>query len=162
MDWWVERQVQTLALGDVRDVADGKRLNKKSQQKISNWSHGKMRRFMGYKAEAAGIIMKDDVDEAYTSQTCPSCGHRHKPKGRVYTCPACGFCGHRDVVGASNILSRVIYGELGKVRPPQTVKYRRPAAGRNPSPGKRRMRSPSDTGEMARENENYQSEGVWL
>jgi hypothetical protein len=27
-------------LGDVRDVADGKRLGKKSQQKISNWSHG--------------------------------------------------------------------------------------------------------------------------
>jgi putative transposase len=127
VDWCVEHQIGTLALGDVRDIADGKRLNTKSQQKISNWSHGKMRTYIGYKAEAVGITVIDTVDEAHTSQTCTSCGHRHKPKGRVYTCPACGFCGHRDVVGASNILSRFLYGKLAKVPVPEP-KYRRPAA----------------------------------
>jgi putative transposase len=40
IQWCAEHQVQTLALGDVRDVADGKRLRKEQQQKIANWSHG--------------------------------------------------------------------------------------------------------------------------
>jgi hypothetical protein len=40
------------------------------------------------------------------------------------------------VVGASNILSRAVYGELGKVRPPQMVTYRHPVVwGKRSSPG---------------------------
>jgi putative transposase len=135
VDWCVEHQVGTLALGDVRDVADGKRLNTKSQQKISNWSHGKLRRFIGYKAEAAGITVEDKVDEAYTSQTCAGCGNRHKPKGRVYTCSTCGSVVHRDVQGAANILSRFLYGELAKVPVPKAPKYRHPVVrGKRSSP----------------------------
>jgi putative transposase len=138
----VERNVGQLVMGDVRDVADGKRLNSKSQQKISNWSHGKLREYIGYKAAAAGMAVNDKIDEHYTTQTCPECGHRHKPKGRSFLCPACGFCRHRDIVGASNILSRALYGELGKVRPPEKVKYRRPAAAQpKVGTGKRSMRS---------------------
>lgn len=126
VDWAVEHKVKTLAIGDVRDVAKGKRLNKKSQQKISNWSHGKMRTYIGYKAEALSITVIDNIDEAYTSQTCANCGNRHKPKGRVYTCPSCGAVAHRDVQGAANILSRFLYGELAKVPIPQDIKYRHP------------------------------------
>lgn len=125
VNWCVERQVQTLALGDVRDVADGKRLNQQNQQKISNWSHGKLRRYIGYKAAAAGLTVVDDVDEAYTSQTCAGCGNRHKPRGRIYVCSACGAVVHRDVQGAANILSRLLYGELAQVPAPEP-KYRHP------------------------------------
>lgn len=136
VDWCVEHQVGTLALGDVRDIADGKRLNKKSQQKIANWSHRKMRSYIGYKAAAVGITVIDTVDEAYTSQTCAGCGNRHKPKGRVYTCPACGSVVHRDVQGAANILSRFLYGKLAKVPVPKAVKYRHPVLrGKRSSPG---------------------------
>ena len=56
VDWSVIHQVGTLAIGDVRDVADGKRLNRKSQQKVSNWSHGMIRQYIAYKAEAEGNI----------------------------------------------------------------------------------------------------------
>ncbi len=125
VDWAVEHKVGTLAIGDVRDVADGKRLNKKSQQKVSNWPHGKMRQFIGYKAAALGIAVVDDVGEAYTSQTCAVCGNRYKPKGRVYRCPACGSIAHRDVQGAANLLSRFVYSELAKV-PVPIPKYRHP------------------------------------
>ncbi len=136
VDWCVEREVGTLALGDVRDITDGKRLNTKSQQKISNWSHGKMRTYIRYKAEAAGITVIDNVDEAYTSQTCVGCGHRHKPQGRVYTCPACGSVVHRDAQGAANILSRFLYEELAKVPVPTEPKYRHPVLrGKRSSPG---------------------------
>ncbi|WP_263820188.1 transposase [Salinibacter sp.] len=46
------------------------------------------------------------ASEAYTSQTCPDCEHRHKPNGRDFDCPQCSFGGHRDVVGAWNILNK--------------------------------------------------------
>ena len=140
----VERRVGTLAIGDVRDVADGVDNGKKANQKISNWSHGKLRNYIEYKAAAEGIrtVLKN---EAYTSQTCPNpkCLHKIKPKGRVYRCPVCGFVGHRDIVGASNILSRFAYGKLGQIYPAQT-KYRHPWI-----TGKR---SPVDTRQVARPN----------
>ena len=141
----VERQAGTLALGDVRDVADGKQLNAKSQQKVSNWGHGKLRQYITYKAEAAGIAV-ELVDEHHTSQTCPNCGARHKPRGRLYRCPACGFAAHRDVVGAANILSRRQFGEVGRIVPPPfgETKYRHPFCNR-----KTGKRSRPDTAEMA-------------
>lgn len=128
IDWAKERGVATLAIGDVRNIADKtkqeKRLNRKVRQKVSNWSHGKMRAYLAYKALAAGIKVEDKVSEAYTSQTCPMCGTRTKPRGRVYSCNGCGFRGHRDVVGASNILSRFVKDELGGMYP-HTTKYLR-------------------------------------
>ena len=92
VQWAKEHQVSTLVIGDVRDVADGKRLNSKSQQKIGVWSHGRQRQYITYKAEAAGITVTL-VDEAYTSQTCPQRLNCTKPKGRLYRCPVCGFVG---------------------------------------------------------------------
>jgi putative transposase len=134
VEWAVENQVGTLAIGDVRDVAKGKRLNRKSQQKVSNWSHGRMRKFIGYKAKAVGITVVDDVDEAYTSQTCAICSNRYKPKGRLYRCPSCGSIVHRDVQGAANLLSRHLYAELAKVSVP-TPRYRHPVLRGKRSPG---------------------------
>src|SRR5262249_34783292 len=46
VDWAAARQVHTLVIGDVRDVADGKRLPAKSQQKIDVWSHGRQRAYL--------------------------------------------------------------------------------------------------------------------
>ncbi|HEX6776612.1 MAG TPA: transposase [Ktedonobacterales bacterium] len=133
--WAKERQVKLLVIGDVRNVADGKHLNTKSQQKIGLWSHGRQRQYITYKAEAAGIGVTL-VEEAYTSQTCPgalpdgtACMQCHKPKGRTYRCPACGFTAHRDAVGSANILSQHYTGEPGHVLPPPE-KYRYPFAGK--------------------------------
>lgn len=123
VDWSILHQVGTLVIGDVRDVADGKRLNRKSQQKVSNWSHGQIRKYIAYKAEAEGIVVNDEVDEAYTSQTCVSCGRKRKPKGRIYSCE-CGQTYHRDIGGAANILSRFCYGELSKVDAPYPFFFR--------------------------------------
>jgi putative transposase len=146
VDFAIQRQASTLVIGDVRDVADGKRLSAKNQQKISTWTHGRQRQFISYKAEAAGMAVVL-VDEAYSSQTCPNptCNHRHKPTGRIYCCPVCGLRAHRDAVGTVNLLSRYLYGMVGQIRPPPETKHRRPAAC-----GKRSMRSPLDTGQVAR------------
>ncbi|MCS4197208.1 transposase [Salinibacter ruber] len=60
-----------------------------------------------YKARLVGITV-ERIDEAYTSQECPKCGHRKKPSGREYTCSECSFHGHRDVVGAANIRRKYV------------------------------------------------------
>jgi len=133
-----KRDASTLVIGDVRDVADGKHLQAKSQQKIGLWSHGRQRQYITYKAEAVGISVVL-IDESYSSQTCPHCMQRHKPKGRIYRCPACGFVAHRDAVGCANILSKHYTGEPGHVLPRET-KYRHPFWGK---------RSRLDTAEMA-------------
>jgi putative transposase len=140
----MRRQAGTMVMGDVRDVADGVDLSKPSNQKISGWNHGKIRSYVEYKAQAEGIRLVLQ-DEQYTSQTCPYCGHRHKPRGRVYTCRACGFSGHRDVVGQVNILSAYTHGKPGMLPVPPTIKQRRPALGNE----KRSMRSCRDTGQMS-------------
>jgi putative transposase len=85
----------------------------------------KIRQYVEYKAKAEGITVELE-DEAYTSQTCPNCTHRHKPKGRTFRCPACGFQAHRDVVGQINILSVYQHGEPGKLPTPATIKHRIP------------------------------------
>ena len=126
VDTAVEHHAGTIVLGDIRDISNGVNLGKQTNQKVSNWSHGKVRQYVEYKAEAEGIKV-ETISEAYSSQTCPFCGHRHKPQGRWYTCPSCGFQAHRDVVGMANILSRYRHGEVGKIPPPEQLKQRRPS-----------------------------------
>jgi putative transposase len=141
-DWTRERGAGQVAYGDVRDVADGKRLNKPSQQKVSQWPHGRTRQYYTYKVGEYGIGV-DFENEAETSRTCPGCGHEHKPRGRNYVCPDCGLRAHREEVGSVNILSRSLYGELGQIQPTGNVKYRQPFRKERP------RRSPLDTGQVA-------------
>lgn len=133
--WAYQHNIGEIAIGDVRNISHDKKLNRKSQQKISGWSHGRMRSYISYKAEALGIKIASPVDEKHTSKTCPKCGQINKPKGRNYSCLACGFNAHRDIVGASNILSRHLFGEVACIIPSSVVKYRRPI--------NRSMRSPA-------------------
>ena len=138
----VERKAGTIVIGDVRDVADGVECGSTQNQRMSHWDHGQVRRYIAYKAEAEGIAIQLE-DEAYTSQTCPSCSRHHKPKGRRYGCPACGFQAHRDVVGQINILSMYKHGAAGRIPAPAVVKHRIPH-------DLRVMRRCPDTGQVAR------------
>ncbi|MCI0577036.1 MAG: zinc ribbon domain-containing protein [Chloroflexi bacterium] len=140
--WAIERQVAWLVIGDVRDVADGKRLSRQSQQKISQWPHGLLRRYITDKARAAGINVALR-EEHYTSQSCPRCRHCTKPRGRVYRCPQCHFVGHRDVVGAGNLLSLELHGKLGSIYA-EDVLFRRPHEVSRLRPG-----SPAGIGHVA-------------
>jgi putative transposase len=124
VDYAVEANAKEIIIGDVRDIADGTNIGKHSNQKISLWPHGKLRGYIAYKALMLGMETLLE-DEHYTTQTCPNCGSRKKPSGRIYSCGQCGFVGHRDVVGASNILSRRLFGELGRVQVNSTM-YRHP------------------------------------
>lgn len=148
-EWVRERGVGCVAYGDVRDVAHGKRLHRQNQQQISQWTHGRLRGYFTYKVHEYGVEVVLQ-DEAYTTRTCPGCGHEHKPRGRHYACPACGLRAHRDAVGAANILSVHLHGEMGHVQP-TVPKYRQPfrKARSARSRPERPRRSPPDTGQVA-------------
>ncbi|MBN1978793.1 MAG: transposase [Anaerolineae bacterium] len=148
-EWVRECEAGTVVYGDVRDVGDGKRLHRQSQQKVSQWTHGKVRAYFTYKVEEFGIEVELQ-DEAYTTRSCPGCKHKHKPRGRVYACPVCGLRAHRDAVGAANILSLYLQGEMGHIQP-TAPKYRQPfrKACSERSRRERPRRSPEDTGQVA-------------
>jgi putative transposase len=94
--------VQTVVLGDVRDLRQRVDYGSAANQRIHQMVTGQVRWMVTYKAERLGMQVALQK-EAYTSQACPGCGHRHTPHGRVYACPVCGFRFHRDGVGAINI-----------------------------------------------------------
>ena len=99
------KNVETIVIGDIKHIRQSIDYGKKTNQKLHQWAFSKIQSMITYKAKAVGIQV-DTQDEAYTSQTCPSCGQRKKPSKRTYHCAKCGWQGHRDVVGASNILTK--------------------------------------------------------
>ena len=99
-----ERKIETIVIGDIKHIRQSIQYGKKANEKLHQWAFSKFRDLITYKAKALGIKV-DTQDEAWTSQTCPSCGQRKKPSRRTYRCRQCQWQGHRDVVGASNILT---------------------------------------------------------
>jgi len=117
--------VQTVVIGDIRDIRNSIKYGAKTNQKLHSWSFGKYRWMVEYKAEKLGmrVVLQD---EAYSSQTCPACGKRHKPSGRTYTCK-CGFQFDRDGVGSYNIRAKYlgIFGSpvVGIMAMPSGVRF---------------------------------------
>jgi IS605 OrfB family transposase len=102
-----------LVIGDVAGIEQKtrqqRRASRSQRQQLSQWSRGRQERYL---SEKTGLAL-EYVNEAHTSQTCPACGARKKPSGRVYACrnSVCGLVLHRDVVGAVNIHHRGRSGE---------------------------------------------------
>lgn len=118
--------VQTVVIGDVKNIRQRLDVGSKNNQKLHQWSHGHTRHLLTYKAERLGMRVVVQ-EESYTSRTCPACGQRKRssPSGRNFFCSNCGYRGHRDAVGAMNI--RFKYrGEFGC---PHVVAEMAPATG---------------------------------
>jgi putative transposase len=122
------RGVQTVVIGDVRDIRQDNDVGHANNQKIHQWSHGSVRFKLTYKAERLGMAVALQ-EESYTSRTCPHCLYvRSSVKGRVFGCPNCGWTYHRDGVGAINIRKK--YREefgvplvVGEMAPPTSMRY---------------------------------------
>ena len=106
----VSRGIGTIVLGDLTGIRNRIDYSKSSNQKLHQWAFGKLTDLITYKAKQVGIKVRQ-INEAYTSQTCPSCGERNKPSNRTYKC-GCGFTYHRDGIGAYNIRQKYL-GHLG-------------------------------------------------
>lgn len=79
---------------------------KKDRYEIVSWSFYDLEQKLNYKALGnRQKVIK--VDPAYTSQTCPKCGHidkrsRHK-KVHTFVCTNCGYASNDDRIGAMNL-----------------------------------------------------------
>lgn len=102
------RENQFIALGDVSASGLGKTRMAKS---VHDAGWGELGTLLSYKARRSGAVFIK-VDEAYTTQTCSSCGAlpESRPKGiaglgmRGWVCSDCGTPHDRDVNAARNIL----------------------------------------------------------
>ena len=102
----IKAKADTIVMGKLKGIRKRAKFSKKSNQKVHQWAFARLQSMICYKAELAGLKVKF-VSEAYTSQTCPSCGNRKKPTNRNYRCNHCGFAYHRDGVGAINLWNKV-------------------------------------------------------
>jgi IS605 OrfB family transposase len=74
----------------------------------AGWSA--FRTMLQYKCDDAGVWF-DEVNEAYSTQTCSCCKKRTGPKGleglgvREWNCSACQTVHHRDINAGKNILA---------------------------------------------------------
>ena len=76
---------------------------------FSQWCFRELQTLIEYKAKLCGskVIY---VDAQYTSISCPVCGYATKENRdkRRFCCKNCGFEEHADIVGAKNIMLRVL------------------------------------------------------
>ena len=97
------------------------KIGSRQAQQVSSACNRKIIQQLSYKL--SGAI---EVSEAYTSQTCPVCGTRHKCR-RTYRCTLCSHTIPRDVVGALNIRRIGMTGAMmNSPDLPTTIKYQRP------------------------------------
>ena len=101
-----ERSIQTLVIGDIRDIRKNLDYGKKANQKLHQWNFGSIRQKLQYKCAKVGI-KTELITEEYTSQMCLSCRKKNKPKNREYKC-SCGFRWHRDGLGSANIRAKYL------------------------------------------------------
>ncbi|HDR8325025.1 TPA: transposase, partial [Bacillus cereus] len=133
VDWCVSQEVKHVVIGDVEGVQRNtskrsknrkRKMHRSTNQKLSNWSFGRLYSYLSYKLDAKGISIAKE-DESFTTQTCPVCGKRNKCRGRTYRC-CCGYSQHRDVHGAANFLSKHLRGRFQEMNIDK-IMYLRPA-----------------------------------
>ncbi len=101
-----ENHASTIHLEALSGIRQTARTSRKNEKNLHSWSFYRLAQYIEYKAILAGIKV-EYVNPKYTSQLCPACGERNKANDRKYKC-SCGFKGHRDIVGALNIISATV------------------------------------------------------
>jgi putative transposase len=120
-----ERRVGTVVVGDLTGIRERIDYGDRMNQRLHGWAYSKFEHMLTYKARLRGMTV-ERTSEAYTSQTCPGCGHRHDPGNRDFDCPNCSFSGHRDAVGGRNILNERYPGATqvaGEMAAPAGIRY---------------------------------------
>ncbi|QDA31194.1 IS200/IS605 family element transposase accessory protein TnpB [Thermococcus indicus] len=103
--------VSRIVVGYPKGIAQSPGKGKKQNFLISHvWRFNYVIKRLTEVAEEYGIKVVL-VDEAFTSKTCPVCGKPHEGVRFVrglYSCPATGLIFNADLVGAFNILKKIV------------------------------------------------------
>lgn len=82
------------------------RVRKGNRYLTVSWPCHDLEQKLIYKA-AANHQRVVKVDPAYTSQTCPECGHSEKAnrdkRNHIFRCTCCGYTSNDDRIGAMNL-----------------------------------------------------------
>lgn len=103
-----QRTGRGIALEDLQGIRERVTARRRQRARLHGWSFHQKRTFIEYKALLAGIPVVL-VDPAYTSQTCPECGHvskKNRPTRDRFCCKSCGHAGPADTIAARNIRAR--------------------------------------------------------
>jgi putative transposase len=108
VDYCLKNNISKVYYGDLdncsRNTKNRRKTGRVVRQKLSQWCFGQIILQLQNKLNRYNVQLVK-ISEAYTSQKCPSCKKRNKPKGRNYVCKKCNYKQHRDIVGAINILN---------------------------------------------------------
>jgi len=118
-----QNHVSQIFIGDVSGIRDNADIGRKGNKMLHNyWAFDILYHKCDNKAEEIGCKIQRYTEE-YTSQTCPICGEMHKShkKDRIFLCSLCGFVEHRDIVGATNILTNGMCGQLESTHQGETA-----------------------------------------
>jgi IS605 OrfB family transposase len=102
----------------------GKGKSKVINRRVSLWARKKIKERIEFKASAEGF-RREQVNPAYSSQTCPPCGFVHKDnrQGDRFQCLYCGDAnGNCDWVAAINLLARLADPDIHLYTPKERVK----------------------------------------
>ncbi len=103
-----QRTGRGIALEELQGIRDRVRLRRHQRATLSSWPFHQLGELITYKAHRVGVLVLE-VDAAYTSQTCPRCGHvsrKNRPTRDDFRCMVCGLAGPADHVAAVNVARR--------------------------------------------------------
>jgi putative transposase len=123
INFCVKNRVGTLFIGNPHGVRRENR-GRHHNGRMAQWEYGRDIDYLTHTSQHARILCSTGSERG-TSSRCPRCGHRHKPKGRIWACRVCGFRGHRDLVGSVNMHSLAFDTHLSF---PRSFTYLRPGS----------------------------------
>jgi putative transposase len=109
VDFAVENNVSRVVIGELNKSISSISIGDRVNQQLHRIPFGRLVSMITYKAEEKGLTV-EQVNEAYTSQTCSNCGVVRKSNRKyrgLYVCSECGMVLNADVNGALNILKKV-------------------------------------------------------
>ncbi len=87
----------------------GKHRNREEIRLINSWPYADFKDKIRYKVLEDAHTEVEDVDPAYTSQTCSDCGSRNTIRNSTrFKCNECGYEGNADINAAFNIAKRYL------------------------------------------------------
>ena len=94
-------------LEDLRGIRSAtEKVRVKDRYVSVSWSYYDLEQKLVYKA-LRNHQLAEKVDPAYTSQTCPVCGHTEKgnrnKREHLFCCQSCGYRSNDDRIGAMNL-----------------------------------------------------------
>lgn len=114
-----ERHSSLVVIEDLGAIKNGHHQTRKKFARKTNFArmlsrqqYGKLEFLLGYKLQMIGLQKPRTVHAAYTSLTCPCCGHASKenrPERAVFICSECGYKEHADLVGGINIAGKQLW-----------------------------------------------------